>query len=245
MPRTSTTPAGRRRTAARAHASALLWRNFERFRWTVIALLLGLALYGFITHEPVPSYRTATIAAADIDSGATIEADDLTEGSAAPGPATLAASQAVGEVARGPIGSGELLTASRIAPGRTVRLAPGLSAYPLPLPDPDLGTLLRAGDRVDLLATHRPDRMPWSDEPEAAPSGPIDATDPTGPTGSTAPSSVVIAENLEVLAVPKPDSDSGWGQSISFNLVLLATTRKQALALASQGKEGDLSIVIR
>lgn len=129
-----------RRLCASASAGVATW------------LLVGVAL-------PVPPTGVPVLVAArDLGAGDQIQPADLRTSSVAP---VLAAAggtadpgSVVGQRLATPIGAGEPVTTTRLVPAGVLgRLAPGTRALHVPLPDAGLTTVLRAGDRVDVVAT--------------------------------------------------------------------------------------------
>lgn len=209
------------RPAILTRFSASLWRNAQWLRWSAAAVLITLAAFTFASAEESPDYQPATVAAVDIASGAIISPADVTTRLQTRGPPTLAPEQVVGEVARGPIANGEWMTKSRIVPGRTTEMRPGMVAFPLSLADGNVTGLLRSGDRIDILATES--------------TGQLDDADGTS----------IVAEAVEVLAIPKSSDESGFGSHAGPSIVLLAATRRQALDLATTSQAQSVTIAIR
>jgi Flp pilus assembly protein CpaB len=131
----------------------------RRMPWIALGLLLvfgsGLA---FAAWSKASSTRVAVLVAArDLDAGEVLTADAVRTEEVAAGPAVAVVTPAqrsllIGMVARGPIASGTLLARTMVTDGGVVPagqavvgavLDPG--AYPT--------AALRAGDRVDLIAT--------------------------------------------------------------------------------------------
>jgi pilus assembly protein CpaB len=128
----------------------------------VLLALLALVL----ALRPPPRTATAdesvdvpvTVAAADLPAGAVLTAGDLT---VAPFPAVLAPggvaadpAPVVGRVLAGAVRAGEPVTDVRlVGAGLTALLPEGQVAAPVRLADLAVASLVRAGDRVDVLAT--------------------------------------------------------------------------------------------
>jgi Flp pilus assembly protein CpaB len=198
--------------------SSYLWRNSERIRWSAVILLLAMAGVGFVAGEEPEPTQLVTVAAIDIASGSTLRAQDVTTKPDSLGLSTVPVEQTVGEMARGPIQAGEPVTRSRLAPRRSADLDTGLVVFPLWLPTSEVASLLRAGDRIDVL-------VPGSEFDESP--------------------ATTFASDIEVLAIPEPADDQLVGTSTPRSLALVSATQSQALALASLKEGQSLSIAIR
>ena len=182
-------------------------RQQLRRRRRVIAALLtaGAVLAGVrAVAPPPPDTVEVLVAAHDLPSGAVLADDDLVTRAF---PADLAppdaAEAATGRVLAGPMGRGEVLTDVRLVGPALADARPGETVLPVRLPDAGMAALLRAGDRVDLVAT-----------------------DPgTGETG-------VVASDVTVLATPAgvPDGPAGGAGGA---LVVVAASPDEATAVAS------------
>jgi Flp pilus assembly protein CpaB len=125
----------------------------------VAATLTGIAvLAGLHAVRPTEARLTDVLAAArPIAAGASLVAADLTivrvPAPAVPTGALTTSDAAVGMTVAGPLARGELLTPTRhIGPGLLDAVAPGSVAAPVRVADPAAASLVRHGDRVDLLA---------------------------------------------------------------------------------------------
>ena len=182
-------------------------RQQLRRRRRVIAALLtaGAVLAALRTVAPPPPDAVEVLVAThDLPSGAVLADDDLVTRAF---PADLAPPDAVGaatgRVLAGPMGRGEVLTDVRLVGPALADARPGETVLPVRLPDAGMAALLRAGDRVDLVAT-----------------------DPgTGETG-------VVASDVTVLATPAavPDGPAGGAGGA---LVVVAASPDEATAVAS------------
>ena len=140
---------------------------------------------------------------------------------------------ATGRTLAGPIRAGELLTDARvIGPGLLTGQPAGTVAMPIRLGDPVTGTLVRAGDRVDVLASSSSSVAAWSSEPDLA-----DGTAPS--TGSAADSGPDTNSGTGTGTGPEASSNSGpdvrsdlTGNRRSTGSERVAT---QALVLAAPG----------
>ena len=121
------------------------------------ALALALRPSGPAPPAPGTAAVPVVVAAADLPAGAALAAPDLRVASIPP-PLRPAGSAAVagplvGRVLASPVRAGEPLTDVRlVGAGLTALLAPGQVAAPVRLADLAVSGLVRAGDRVDVLA---------------------------------------------------------------------------------------------
>lgn len=175
--------------SARTGSRAQRWRR-TRLRRTGALLLAVLALWTtWAALRPSAAATVAvTVAARPIAAGTTLGSADLKivqwpAGVVVPG--LLLPAQAAGQVTTGALAAGEPVTATRLARSAWKALRPGEQAFTIPLADPQLAALLRAGDRVDLYdpATRRlvvsSARVVMSTTPKV---GPHDVTAPAEPT---------------------------------------------------------------
>lgn len=151
--------------------------------------------------------------ARDLPAGAELGAGDLVgtalPRAAVPSGAIADESQAVGRLLAAPVRRGEPLTDVRLAGARLLgREEAGLLAVPVRLADAAAAALLRAGDRVDVLAA--------SGEPGA----PADAR--------------VVAADAGVLAVPSAVHDGAEGALIVLSATPSVAARLAAAAVSSR-----------
>ncbi|WP_299049957.1 SAF domain-containing protein [uncultured Nocardioides sp.] len=162
---------GRARTAVR--------RAVLRRRRPLAAVSLAVAVAaGLQAAAPAPAPRvTVLTAATDLAAGTTVGPGDLVETDFAPGsvPDGLALDP-TGRVLAAPLRRGEPVTDARLVAPSLLEDYPGVVAVPVRLPDAGAAALLRAGDRIDLVAA-----------------------DPQGSSAAT------VASDVVVLAVPAPD----------------------------------------
>lgn len=168
-----------------------------------------------VAPPPAPTVEVLT-AARDLVAGAVVTEADLVQvglpTALVPSGALTDASLAVGRLLAGPVRRGEPLTDVRVVGSALLDQADrGTVATPVRLADPAAATLLRAGDRVDVLAAR-----------------------------ADVPVAVVVAADVEVLAVPSAIADSGEGA-----LVVLAATPAAAARLAAAAVSGRLSVTVR
>ncbi|MGI8652347.1 MAG: Flp pilus assembly protein CpaB [Geodermatophilaceae bacterium] len=190
------------------------------------ALLAAAALILAVT--PVAQPPTATreppqsavlVAAQDLPAGRTIGTDDLrsAERTSAqlPDGALTPGMDVVGRVVTGSVRRGEVMTDRRLlGPGLSASLDAGVVASPVRLVDLEVAALLRAGDRVDILAAVQ-----------------------------DAPSATVVAAGVVVLAVPLAESeDSRPAEPIG--LVVVAVDQDTAARLAAAAASGTLTATL-
>ena len=151
-------------------------------------LAAGLTAAAVATALPVlapePARTFAVVAAThDLVPGRPLTTADLTTVAltALPDGALTTVGDVVGRAVAGPVRAGEALTDVRLLGSGLVR-TPGLVATPVRLADPATASLLRAGDRVDVLAA---------------------------PTDGSVAEAVTVAAGLEVLSVPAADNSEG------------------------------------
>lgn len=135
----------------------------------------------------------------------------------------------VGRMTAGPIGSGELVTDSRVLGPGYLDMAAGAVAAPVRLADSGEANLVRTGDVVDVIAARAIDGGGQSAEP--------------------------VAVNARVIAVATDDEASGsllgagsGGGALgegSGNLVVLAVSEDTATDLAAAATRSRLSLVMR
>jgi pilus assembly protein CpaB len=160
------------------------------------------------------------VAARDLPGGVLLTRADLTVAglppSAVPSGA-LAEGAALGRTLAAPVRRGEPLTDVRlVGPGLAAALGKDLVETPIRLADPAVAALLHAGDLVDVLAA------------------PADRANGAVTT--------VAAADVRVLAVPVPSDDAA--ALTQGALVVLATTRRTAIALAAAATSDRLSVTL-
>ena len=114
----------------------------------------------------------------------------------------------------------------RVLPGDPLiaHLGADQVAAPIRLVDPQVGTLLHPGAKVDVLAASQ---------------------SPTGPGDDAQSPARVIAAGVRVLAVPAGSaSGSSAASSTGGSLVVLGVSRSEAQALAGAEAGGRLSVVL-
>lgn len=146
-----TTPASALRTRGRRVRRAVLAR-----RRVLAALLAGVAALAGLraVAAPPPETTDVLVAVRDLPAGEPLAAGDV---ATVPWPAGTAPAGLVehpaGRVLAAPLRAGEPVTDVRLVGPGLAQAAPGLVAVPIRVPDAGVAGLLRAGDRVDLLAT--------------------------------------------------------------------------------------------
>ncbi|MES9537369.1 Flp pilus assembly protein CpaB [Actinomadura sp. NPDC000600] len=186
------------------------------------AAAAGLALLALRPGAP-PSVRVLA-AARDLPAGTSLAPSDLRglDLPAAAVPAGALRSGGAGRVLAGPMRRGEPLTDARVVGAGLLRgQGPGTVAAPVRLADAGAVRLVRPGDRVDVLT---------------APSEPATG-EPPG-TGRRWEASRMVVSDVPVIAVPPPAEDGPQNGA----LVVLATDRPQAAALAGAGAPLALTI---
>lgn len=191
-------------------------------RRLLAAVCAGVAVLFAVQAAAAPPPATVKVltAARDLPSGAVLARDDLVmaEFAAGTAPARVPTyDEAVGRTLAAPLAAGEPVTDLRLVGPSLLDGYPGLAAVPVRIPDPDVVALLEVGDRIDLVAT-----------------------DPRG-----AAETMVIAEDVPVLATPQPSSEagvSGAGAGLSGRLVVVGTTPERAENIAHHAVQSFLSI---
>ncbi len=188
-------------------------------------LAAGAVAAGLGVLAPAPTAGTLVLrAATDLPAGTSLSHGDLVldevATAALPAGALDGVDQAVGRLLAAPVRRGEVLTDVRVA--GAALLGPdrdGRVAVPVRLADAASVALLRAGDRIDVLA----------------------ASTGSGPAGGGAPATAVtVAFAAEVLAVPSTGGDGGEGA-----LVVLSETPQTAARLAAAALSSRLSFTLR
>ena len=159
------------------------------------------------------------VAAQDLPGGSSLGADDIALADmpvAYLSPGTIADAESVlGRTIAGDIASGEPITSSRLV--ATGPRTDGLHTVPVRLVDAEAADLLVPGSVVDLVLA-------------------------SGDIGGQ-----VIAEGAKVITVPRRATSPGLGSSsrTAGSLIVVATDRRTAVALAAVGTQPGLGIVLR
>jgi Flp pilus assembly protein CpaB len=192
------------------------------------AALACLALVLAVRPPPaggVPAEPTVpvTVAATDLAAGTALATGDLAvarlPAGTAPAGAAATPDQLTGAVLASPLRAGEAVTDVRlVGPRLWAQVPAGQVAAPVRLADLAVATLLRAGDRVDVLAT-------------AA----------AGDAGG-GPEVQVVAEDALVLTAPAPDGDQPAGDG--SGLLVLAVPPDTAHRLAGAAAAATLTVTL-
>ncbi|MGH3241392.1 MAG: SAF domain-containing protein, partial [Spirillospora sp.] len=172
--------------------------------------------------RPAPPPSVQILAAArDLPAGRTLTPSDLSHLNLPPAsvPSGALRSRVTGRVLAAPMRQGEPLTDARVLGAALLRgYGPGTVATPVRMADADAVRLLHPGDHIDVLTT-------------PPPSTPPDPTPGQGPAR-------ILVSSVPVVAVPPPADDAAQEGA----LVVLATDRAQAAALAGTGAPLTLTI---
>jgi pilus assembly protein CpaB len=196
-------------------------------RQVTAALLVGLALVlalrsGPSPGPPPPDTVLPVVAATDLPAGTVLTSADLVPAEfpapAVPDGATAQESLLTGQVLAAPVRRGEVVTDVRVVgPGLWSQVPAGQVATPVRLADLAVATLLRAGDRVDVLAS-------------------------TAETGAAA----VVAEGALVLSAPSGVAPAGGPAATpeGAGLLVLAVSPDTARTLAGAATRGTLTVTL-
>nr|WP_211661228.1 Flp pilus assembly protein CpaB [Modestobacter muralis] len=203
-------------------------------RQVAAAALAGLALVLALQPPPpvtgpVTTTVPVVVAAADLPAGAALTAGDLVvaqlPADAAPAGVVADVPQLTDAVLASPVRSGEPVTDVRVVGAGLWSAVPaGQVAAPVRLADLAVSTLLRAGDRVDVLAT-----------------GDVAAGDAGG-----GPAVQVVASGALVLTAPAaPGGDAAVGGAPEPDgLLVLAVTPETAGRLAAAAASATLTVTL-
>lgn len=206
-----------------------------RRRWFAAVLAAAAVAFALdaLAPEPPASARVV-VASGDLAPGAHLESADLRlvawPTALVPPGALTSLEAAAGRTLASAVGEGEALTALRfVGPALATTLrTDGRIAAPVRLADAQAATLLRPGDRLDLVAA------------SAGGADPIDGT----AGGSYAR---VVAAGAVVITVPSVDrgrSVIAGSPSSGGALVVVAVTRTEALMLAEAAVLGPISALL-
>lgn len=166
-----------------------------------------------------PALIDVVVASSALPPGATLSVDDLAIAQVPVDyavPGTLTGlGDAVGRTIASGVSAGEPITESRLVTSGP--RADGLHTVPVRLADPEAADLLAPGSVIDLVIA----------------SGEADGR--------------VIAEGVRVVTVPRRATSAGLGPSTrtAGSLVVVATDRRTAVALAAVGAQPGLGVVLR
>jgi len=200
-------------------------------RQVTAGLLVGLALV--LALRPAPpagpppaDTAAAVVAATDLPAGTVLSSADLAlaefPAPVLPAGTSAQGSTLTGQVLAAPVRRGEVLTDVRVVgPGLWSQVPPGQVATPVRLADLAVATLLRAGDRVDVLAS-----------------------------AAEADAAEVVAEGALVLSAP-PGTASADGAAErsaaapeAAGLLVLAVPPEIARVLAGAAARGTLTVTL-
>ena len=204
-------------TAVRAVRRALLGRRrLLAALLTAVAVAAGLQALA----APPPATTTVTAAARDVPAGSVLRSSDLRALELPPDavPAgVLRREELLGRTTAGPVRRGETLTDARVVHRSILAGYPGLVAVPVRIGDAAAVSLLRVGDRIDLLAT---DAQGFH--------------------------ATVVARNAPVLALPRVEgkANSSGVSPEGGRMVIVAIPEESAVRLAAAGVSSFLSLVI-
>lgn len=186
------------------------------------AAAAGLALLA-LRPGPPPSVRVLA-AARDLPAGTTLTASDVHRVAVPPSAVPSGAlRRAAGHTLAGPMRQGEPLTDARVLGDALLHgYGPGTVATPVRIADPDAVRLLHPGDHIDVLAAPPPETPTSTQQPPDAPAG----------------TAKLVVSDVPVIATPPADDDNPQEGA----LIVLATTRPQALTLTTAGPHLSLTI---
>lgn len=177
------------------------------------AVFAGLRALAPAPPDTVP----VTVAAHDLAAGIVVTDDDLATVQLPEDVAPAQAddpSYAVGRTTAGPVRRGEPVTDARLVGASLLEGYPGLVAVPIRLPDRGAASLLRVGDRIDLLATDQR-------------------------TGTTER----VGDDIPVIALPQ-ETGSAQSNSASGRLVVVGVTSGMSENVASAAATQHLMATI-
>lgn len=203
------------------------WRDLRRavswHRRVLAAGLAGIAVAAGIQAVEPPDPVTVEVltAARDLVAGAAVADGDVTTVgrpvASVPAGALRPGAEVLGRVLVGAVRAGEILTDVRLlGPALVNGLEDGLVAAPVRVADSAIATLVRPGDRVDVLAT------------------PVNGED-------TGWATEIVAASVMVITVPEPMAAGAYTEGA---LLVVATTPQTASTLASAAVTARLSITL-
>lgn len=178
-----------------------------------------MLLLASVLRPPSPALVDVVVAAVDLPAGSTLAAEDMAllqvPADYAPPGATSLADDVVGRTLATAVVAGEAITATRVV--ATGPRPDGLITVPVRLADAEAAALLEPGSIIDLVLA-------------------------SGDSGGR-----VIAEGARVVTVPRVARDGGLGATTraAGSLIVVATDRRTAVALAATGVRNGLGVVMR
>ena len=202
----------------------LLARHRRLLAAVLLAVATGLAVDAVAAGPPPGS--ALLVAARDLPAGHDVAAADVTTVQVPAGAlpdGALTADDTVGATLAAPLRRGEPVTDARVAgPGLLVGAAPGTLALPVPVVGPPPASLVRAGDRVSVLAGSRADDLG------------VDG----GNRGE------VLVPSAVVLAVPRSRADGLLDGATAEDVVVLALDRPGAIRVAAAAGQRPLMVAV-
>lgn len=193
----------------------------HRFRRPLAAASAAIAVLLVATalRPSGPPASQIVVASTDLPAGSTLTPEDLTlqeiPSDYVAPGAVGTLDSAVGRTIASAITAGETVTVSRLV---TIEgRADGLLTVPVRLVDPEVADLLQPGSRIDLVQS-------FGDSPGR-----------------------VVAEDVQVVTVPRRAVPSTLGSASrdAGSLIVVATDRRTAVALAAVGTQPGLGVVLR
>jgi len=192
-----------------------------RFRRPLAAASAGLAvLLLAVSLRPASADLVdVVVASADLPAGSTLTEQDLAVDAMpadyVPPGALTDLADALGRMIASGIATGEPLTNSRLV--TTDPRPDGLHTVPVRLADAEAATLLSPGSVIDLVLA-------------------------SGDTGAR-----IVAEGVQVVTIPRMSTSAGFGRDsrAAGSLIVVATDRRTAVALAAAGTQPGLGVVLR
>ncbi|MFE3444304.1 SAF domain-containing protein [Nocardia sp. NPDC059180] len=164
-PRVHDAPLGRGETLREALWNRPPWADGLLARRLLAGALTAAAIILFLRGDPDADRMSVVVAARDLAPGHLLESSDLRvvdrEAGALPGGAVRDPAPLIGATLTGAMRSGEILTDLRVIGPRLATVAggaPDARIVPIRLADTAVADILRAGDRVDVIAAGESDR---------------------------------------------------------------------------------------
>jgi Flp pilus assembly protein CpaB len=163
-----------------------------------------------------PRTVAVTVAAHDLDSGTVLTARDVAVARLPVGEVPRGVEErAVGRTLAAPMRQGEPVTDVRLVAPALLAGYPGRVAVPVRVADADAVSLLRVGDRVDLVAADPRSRR-----------------------------ATYVAVDVPVLSLPEPSDQNTGSAGLTGRLVVTALTPADVVGVASAAASDLLSVVI-
>ncbi|WP_280233468.1 SAF domain-containing protein [Nocardia cyriacigeorgica] len=163
--RTRNAPLGRGETLREALWNRPPWADGLLARRLLAGALTAAAIILLFRGDPDTDRMSVVVAARDLAPGHLLESSDLRvverESGALPGGAVHDPAQLLGATLTGAMSGGEILTDLRVIGPRLAAVAAGAAdarIVPIRLADTAVADILRAGDRVDVIAADESDR---------------------------------------------------------------------------------------